>query len=342
MRQPFADALLKYLSPARCVFLTGDLGFMALEGVRDALQSRFINAGVAEQNMISAAAGLTKTGLSAWVYSIAPFCYARPFEQIRNDVCLHALPVRLVGNGGGYGYGVMGSTHHALEDYGVLLTLPGMRAYVPAFDSDIDPIVAKMENDHEHPAYLRLGRSEPPAGFVPPAYAPWRRLLRGQGPVVVAVGPLAGNVLTPLLELDESQRPDLWVVTELPLHTEDVPAEFIASLKNSTGLWVVEEHVPQGSFGRMLAAWILEGSLAVRDFRHFAAKGYPSRRYGSQAFHRKESGIDGEAILQALLVREPREQTLSRNGATEPVAAGRPEDSGPEETRSGTAPLERS
>ena len=307
MRKPFADAILKYVSPERSVFLTGDLGFMALEGVRDAMQSRFINAGVAEQNMISVAAGLAKTGLSAWVYSIAPFCYARPFEQIRNDVCLHALPVRLVGNGGGYGYGVMGSTHHALEDYGVLLTLPGMRAFVPAFDCDLDPIVARME-ECDSAAYLRLGRCELPAGFDLPAYAPWRRLLRGKGPLLLAVGPLAGNILKELMGLDEATRPDLWVVTELPLVAEDVPAAVVTSLRNSPALWVVEEHVAQGSFGHMVASWVLEGSFPVRNFRHFAAKGYPSRRIGSQAFHRKESGIDGEAVLRAILDREPSPQ----------------------------------
>jgi transketolase len=308
MRKPFVDAILKYLSPARCVFLTGDLGFMALEGVRDAMQSRFINAGVAEQNMISVAAGLAKTGLSVWVYSIAPFCYARPFEQIRNDICLHGFPVRLVGNGGGYGYGVMGSTHHALEDYGVLLTLPGMRAFVPAFDCDLDAIIERMENEHDHPAYLRLGRCELPAGFIPPPYAPWRRLLRGKGPVMIVVGPLAGNILGSLMGLDESIRPDLWVVTELPLNAATPPTELIASLRISPGLWVIEEHVSQGSVGHMIASWVLESSLPIKDFRVFAAKGYPSRRMGSQAFHRRESGIDGESILKALLVREQRPQ----------------------------------
>ena len=85
------------------------MGYQALEPLRESLGERFINAGVAEQNMVSVAAGLAKTGLQPWVYSIAPFVYARPFEQIRNDVCLHDLPVRLVGNGGGYAYGVMGS-----------------------------------------------------------------------------------------------------------------------------------------------------------------------------------------------------------------------------------------
>src|SRR5262245_6852444 len=131
MRESFCRALVRNAWRPELVFLTGDLGFKALEPLRDQMKSRFINAGVAEQNMVCVAAGLGKTGLRPWVYSIAPFVYARPFEQIRNDVCLPDLPVVLVGNGGGYGYGVMGSTHHALEDYGVLLTLSNLRAFVP-------------------------------------------------------------------------------------------------------------------------------------------------------------------------------------------------------------------
>jgi len=109
--------------------------------------------------MVSVAAGMAAVGGKSWVYSIAPFCYARPFEQIRNDVCLNRLPVRLVGNGGGYAYGSMGATHHALEDYGVLLTLPALRAYVPAFDADVAPMVRAIA-ERDAPAYLRLGRSD--------------------------------------------------------------------------------------------------------------------------------------------------------------------------------------
>ena len=141
MRDVFCRSLVSQAVDPRLVFLTGDLGFKALEPLREALSQRFINAGVAEQNMVSVAAGLAKLGLRPWVYSIAPFIYARPFEQIRNDVCLHKLPVILVGNGGGYGYGVMGSTHHALEDYGCLLTLPNLRVFVPAFDEDVSAMV---------------------------------------------------------------------------------------------------------------------------------------------------------------------------------------------------------
>src|SRR5450755_1838786 len=156
MRQAFCNGLVQQALLPNFVFLTGDLGFKALEPLRDAMGSRFINAGVAEQNMVSVAAGLARQGLRPWAYSIAPFIYARPFEQIRNDVCLHRLPVVLVGNGGGYGYGVMGSTHHALEDYGALLSLPNIRAYLPAFDSDVEAL-APILFGIDHPAYLRLG-----------------------------------------------------------------------------------------------------------------------------------------------------------------------------------------
>jgi len=300
MRKAFADAIVKYVASPQCVFLTGDLGFMALEGVRDAMQERFINAGVAEQNMVCVAAGLARTGLSPWVYSIAPFCYARPFEQIRNDVCFHGLSVRLVGNGGGYGYGVMGCTHHALEDYGVLLTLPGMRAFIPAFDCDLDPVIAQMHADRNGPAYLRLGRCELPSGYPAPRYAPWRRLSSGDGPVIVVVGPLAGNILSRVTSLDQALQPELWVATELPLRTTGVPADLLASLRRVRRLWVIEEHVAQGGFGQMLSSWLLEESIAVDEFRHLTAQGYPSHRFGSQAFHRAECGIDGDSIVRAL------------------------------------------
>ncbi len=101
MRQQLCDALVARSIKPDMVFLTGDLGFMALEPLRESLGERFINAGVAEQNMVSVAAALAREGMEPWVYSIAPFCYARPFEQIRNDITFHKLPVKLIGNGGG-------------------------------------------------------------------------------------------------------------------------------------------------------------------------------------------------------------------------------------------------
>jgi transketolase len=282
------------------VFLTGDLGFKALEPLQDALGPRFINAGISEQNMVSVGAGLARGGFRPWTYSIAPFLYARPFEQIRNDVCLHNLPVILVGNGGGYGYGVMGSSHHALEDYGCLLTLPHMRAFVPAFDSDLRAMIPLLMRS-EGPVYLRLGLSEEPKDWPLPPYAPWRRLLRGNGPVLAAVGPLGGGMLTALRQLEEDVRPEVWLVTELPV--TQMPAEFVTSLRRTRRLLVVEEHTEHGGFGQMLALQLAAAGVALDSFIHKHALGYISGLYGSQKFHRAECGLDPASIVAAVSVQ---------------------------------------
>ncbi len=300
MRNVLCQSLVRHASEPAFVFLTGDLGFQALEPLQAAGGSRFINAGVAEQNMVSVAAGLAWTGLRPWVYSIGPFVYARPYEQIRNDVCMHDMPVKLVGNGGGYGYGVMGRTHHSLGDYGALLCLEQMRAYVPAFAADVPPLVDYLSS-FEHPAYLRLGRCEVPPGSTPPAYAPWRQLTAGPGATVLAVGPLVGSLWNALLKIPPSQQPNLWVLTELPIRPETIPAEFLGQVRRSQRLVVVEEHVAQGGAGQMLAhALALLGQSPAR-FAHRCALGYPSGYYGSQKFHRQECGLDPAGILAEVL-----------------------------------------
>jgi len=169
MRKQLCEALIAKSVNTNMIFLTADLGFMALESLRNSMKKRFINVGISEQNMISLSAGLSKENLFVWVYSIAPFVYARPFEQIRNDICFHKLPVKLIGNGGGYAYGVMGPTHHALEDYGVLLTLPHMKIFVPAFNEDIFEIITIMAKIKQ-PSYLRMGYDEKPNGYKAPKY----------------------------------------------------------------------------------------------------------------------------------------------------------------------------
>jgi len=272
---------------------------MALEPLRDVAKERFINAGIAEQNMVSVAAGLARTGLRPWVYSIAPFLYARAFEQIRNDICMNELPVFLVGNGGGYAYGVMGPTHHAIEDYGALLGLPNLTAYVPAFAEDVSQTIERMLAA-ARPAYLRLGRDEKPSELVLPSYSPWRRILTGRGATVVVVGPLAGGIISATQALPESQRPTLWVLSELPIEPGEIPAAFFADLRQSERVIIVEEHVAQGSAGASLAHVLACLGATPRQFTHRFARGYPSGHYGSQLYHRQESGLDPPAIVRLL------------------------------------------
>jgi len=299
MRKQLCDTLVARSVKPEMVFLTGDLGFMALEPLQQALGQRFINAGVAEQNMISVAAGLARQNLEVWVYSIAPFCYARPFEQIRNDIAFHNLPVKLIGNGGGYGYGVMGPTHHAIEDYGVLLTLPNMLVYVPVFDEDMDAVI-KRAGDISLPAYIRMGRGEPPKGYTVPAYASWRQLTSGGGPVVVVVGPLAGTYIGAFGCLSEESRPNLWVVSELPIEHNPLPAELMTQIEKSSSLCVAEEHVRHGGFASDLMMHLAEKNVAVRRFRHLHARAHHFKRYGSQNYLRKQSALDVDSMLAIL------------------------------------------
>ena len=297
MRNAVCDALVARANEPEMIFLTGDLGFMALEPLQAAMGARFINAGVAEQNMISVAAAMASRGHEVWTYSIAPFLYARAFEQIRNDICQHGLTVKLLGNGGGYGYGIYGQSHYALEDYGVLCTLPNMIAYAPLFTGDVSPAVEKAAVS-DKPAYIRLGRGELPKDQTAPAYAPWRRLMTGPGPVVAVVGAIAGSIWQAALDLPQDKRPTVWGIAEIPVSVNQPPAEFAADLKRARKLIVVEEHVAQGGVGGQLAQWVLETGITLDKFIHRCAKTVLTVEdgYGSQQYMRRIAGLDPESI----------------------------------------------
>ena len=147
MRKEFSASIEKLVNEDdSIVFITGDLGYNALENLQEKLGNRFINAGVAEQNMIGVAAGFAHKGYKVICYSIAPFIVYRCLEQFRNDVCFNNLPVFLVGNGGGYGYGIMGSSHHAIEDLACLSGQQNAQIWTPSFSDEIEPIIQEISN----------------------------------------------------------------------------------------------------------------------------------------------------------------------------------------------------
>lgn len=292
MRNAFATTVVSQCNNENYFFLTGDLGFMALEEVRSSFGNRFINTGVAEQNMIGVAAGLAREGFKVFTYSIAPFCYARPFEQIRNDICLGNLPVCIVGNGGGYAYGSMGPTHHALEDCSTMGSL-GVRVLAPAFDEDIPTMLVELSS----PTYLRLGYDVRPKGTQAPPYAPWRQLLEGEQGAVAALGPLAGVAWQSLLNLPTETRPSLWAVTEF---NENLIPEAFWNQVTGNNLFVVEEHVAGGGLGMHVALAMAHQSVHVSNFIHRHALGYPTGRFGSQNFHRAQCGLTAEGILEMI------------------------------------------
>jgi transketolase len=296
MRSEFAQAMVALFEKRKdLVFVTSDLGYMALEGVAEVYGERFINAGVAEQNAVSLAAGLAREGHLPWVYSMAAFTVLRPYEQIRDDVCLHHLPVKLVGNGGGYGYGIMGATHHALEDVGAMRVLPNMRLYLPLVATDVGQVVNRMAED-ALPNYLRLNAPAEIPGAIP-AFAPWRRIKPGRSCILVGMGPVLQNVYdlgVPEL-LDELE---IWSVGMFPI--EDIPADLSASIREKRRVIVIEEHYRSGGLGEALSYLFLEGGVIPESLTSLHAAGYPSGRYGSQRWHQEESGLAGRALLSRL------------------------------------------
>jgi transketolase len=296
MRERFAsEVIARFSADPECFFLTVDVGFMALEGVRDAFGARFINAGVAEQNLIGVAAGLAREGCRVFCYSIASFLYARPFEQIRNNLAFTGLPVCLVGNGGGYAYGHMGPTHHALEDAAVMHAL-GVRVQVPAFDDDIPAIIGGIEA----PTYLRLGRDHAPPTWPGMDYAPWRRVLAGTRGVLVALGPLAGVALRALGGLACDARPAVWAATDLD--ADSAPGCLWEELAGNT-VFVIEEHAAAGGLGMVLGHAMARRRIAAKRFVHRHAIMPPDGRHGSQAFHWARCGFDEAGILA--MINEP-------------------------------------
>lgn len=143
----------------RIHLITGDLGYVVLDGFKEACPDRFINAGIAEQNMTALAVGMAREGNMVFTYSIGNFPTLRCIEQIRNDVCYHKANVKILAVGGGFAYGNQGITHHATEDIAMMRVLPNMRVYVPG-DAYEAVECLKDAYAYEGPCYIRLARNK--------------------------------------------------------------------------------------------------------------------------------------------------------------------------------------
>lgn len=293
MRVEFAQAMINAFDRnANLAFVTGDLGYMALEKVQEKFGERFINAGVAEQNMVTVSAAMAHEGFVPFVYSISPFVTLRPYEQIRNDVCLHNLPVKLVGNGGGYGYGIMGATHHNIEDIGALRILPNMKVYVPFTANDVEEAVQQMIAD-KSPNYLRLNMGAKIAQPVSP-FTQWRKIKDGTKGIVVGTGPVTENILNSELADDL----EVWVVSIFPL--TELPAELVTSVNATQKLITIEEHQGECGLRETLSYHLMNRLTSNIKLLSLSANGYPSGKYGDQKFHQAENNLGGEGMINSL------------------------------------------
>lgn len=281
-------------------FLTGDLGFSVVEKLEKDFPNRFINVGIAEQNMIGVAAGLAMSGKKVIAYSIIPFITMRCFEQIRNDICYHNADVMLLGAGAGLSYGILSSTHFALEDIAVIRSLPNISVFSP-----VDAIEAKLGMEYfkksRGPVYFRIGKKEEPIIFEKPypfVFGNGHVIQKGKDIVIFVTGTLMKEVLESA-SLLKQQGIDATVVdihTIKPLDTETV----IVNAKGKKLAVTVEEHNITGGLGSAVAEVLSEYSNTPKLMRI----GTPDifiKTTGTQQYLRSQLGLTPDQITTAIL-----------------------------------------
>jgi transketolase len=307
MRTTFIETLLQEAErDERIWLLTADLGYSVLEPFAARFADRYVNVGVAEQNLIGVAAGLAHSGLRPFVYSIANFPTLRCFEQIRNDVCYHGANVTIVAVGGGLAYGAQGYTHHGVEDLAVMRALPGMTVVAPG-----DPIETRLATRAlcraDGPKYLRLGKAkEPVVHLGEPIFRLGKAIpvRPGEDLTIISTGAMLADAVAASDDL--AKRGIRAGVISMPtLKPFDADA-VVRAARHSGAILTAEEHSVTGGLGSAVAEALFEAGVQVR----FHKLGIPDRPYhliGSQNFLKQR--------LIGDLVQAARELTARRLAA---------------------------
>jgi transketolase len=289
----------------RVLFIGSDLGKGVLDAMKKEMPERFYMEGVSEANIVGMAAGLAMDGYMPYVNTIATFLTRRCFEQIAIDVCLHRLPVRLIGNGGGLVYAPLGPTHMATDDIAILRALPHMTIIAPADPLEMRRLMA-LTADWPDPLYVRVGRGgEPVVTPEGDAVAIGRaRRLRPHGRVCfLTTGIAAFHALgaADRLAKHDIEAGVLHFPTVKPLDVESLTA-----VADDVDLLVsVEEHSRIGGFGSAVAEALVDAGLDARLLRCGLPDEFPMG-YGSQAHLLAKSNLDAEGLARSVIENRRR------------------------------------
>lgn len=259
MRASFIDQLCELAKTRKNLYLiVGDVGYSVVEKFQNQFPDRFINAGVAEQSMASIAAGLASEGNHVFVYSIANFPIFRCAEQIRNDIDYHALPVTIVSVGGGVMYGQSGYSHHAVQDYSFMRSMPNMLIASPGNGDETIRCLHYLVNNPQ-PSYLRLGKSrgfaidELSRAHIQPG--DWSLVVKSeQSDSDKAVLTTGGALSIAVEKYGKDKKVDIYTLPLWSMASKDRQAEWVSKYKS---IEIYEDHLIDGGFG----SWLLE-SLA--------------------------------------------------------------------------------
>ncbi|MBI5401675.1 hypothetical protein HZB05_02505 [Candidatus Wolfebacteria bacterium] len=302
MRIAFVKTILKLAEKDKNLYLlTGDLGFSVFEEFKKKFSDRFINCGIAEQNMIGVAAGLAMSGKKVIVYSIIPFVTMRCFEQVRNDICLQNLDVKIVGVGGGMSYGQQGLTHYAIDDIAIMRSLSNIRIIVPADPIETELAVESMIKING-PVYLRLGKSKEENIYLKPfnfKIGEIYEIRKGKDIVIFSVGPIIKNIIEAVEVLEKKMKVSFKIIsvsTIKPINKKSI----IAAVKNARAIFTIEEHILRGGLGEIIAIIMAESGLGNKLFKSIGIKDSFLKIVGDQKYLREKNGLSPEKIKKTI------------------------------------------
>ena len=270
LRHGFGQSLLELArQDERIVALSADLaGSVGLGDFVQEMGRRYIEVGVAEQNLVTVASGLAHMGKIPFAASYASFSPGRNWEQIRTSICLNNQPVRLIGSHAGLNVGADGASHQMLEDIALMRVLPGMVVLAPGDSIEAAQFTRLMAQD-SHPSYMRLPRVDLPV-YNDPAneYQIGRAYVLRQDdqPVVsvVTTGSMTGNALLAAQTL--SQKGIASEVVHVPTIKPLDQATILGSIGRTKVVVTVEEHQVSGGLGSAIAELVLESDIRPTKF----------------------------------------------------------------------------
>ena len=299
MRDTFVKTLLEIAKKDKNVYIiTGDLGFGVLKPFWTELPDQIINAGIAEQNMTSIAAGLAMQGKIVYTYSIGNFPTLRCIEQIRNDCAYHNANVKVVCVGGGFVYGSLGMSHHATEDIAMMRALPDVTVLAPG-DLVEAECATKAIYEQQGTCYLRLGRGgekrihEKLEDFT---IGKAIEIQKGERVAVFSTGAIFDEVNEACEELkSQGIIPTVYTFpTVKPIDKETI----LRCAKNHKSIVTVEEHNLSGGFGSAVAEVLAENDEVNAKLVRIALDDRYSCIVGSQKYLRKQYSIDAKTIAE--------------------------------------------
>lgn len=301
IRDAFFDELYNIAKEdPQVVFLTADMSAFSLVRFAKDLSSQYINMGIAEQNMISVAAGLSLGGKTVFVYGITPFVTMRCYEQIKVDLCCMNLPVTIIGSGTGYTYYSDGPTHHATHDIAVMRALPEMTILNPS-DPTITSAFARMAYSSPGPKYVRIDKGKLPSIYDEKDnnFSDGLALIRtGSDLTMISSGIMVHHVLKVADELS-THSVSAGVIDLYRIAPVNVKL-LLKLVEQSKRIVTIEENSITGGIGSIVSEILADNGKMV-PLKRIAIRDEHCFEYGDREWMHSIYGLDADSITKNIL-----------------------------------------